>query len=233
MIRLRWPAWAWPAWAMLAVSLTACGTATSVADIADDPTSPAASPSEQVPDSPTVPGRAGIPEDFPLDLGLPTHGSEFTLTEVGSEADAPAVDWCGPVPSLAGERVDLAGVIATGPEYADWRVLHLYESDPAATAATSLLRDAAATCEQREDETFGRRPSTLAGDETFTVVQTYSDGTWPTLGATFWQVVRIGSSLLVAGTYGEWDPQSNLDEGIALHAKDLAPIVEAMRVFAG
>jgi hypothetical protein len=214
----------------LAGTLAACGEDTGVPTGVDEP-----SPSSSPPPSTTPPGAgpwlATVPASIRLDGGLPERGSEFTVAEVTSEQDAPAVDWCGPVSVPTAGGLTLAGWHATGPEYVDWRVLRLYESDLGAQEAMAHLDRAASACDGQRD-TFERRESALAGDLTLTVVQTSTDDQGrPALGASIWEVVQRGNALLLTSTYGEWDPRSNLDRGIALHDKDVAPIADAMCVF--
>ena len=221
--------------ALASLLLVACGQATS-APAADDPEPmPSATPSTSPSPTEDAAWLTTIPDDIPLDVELPPHGSEFALREVASEPDSPGIDWCGPIPTLAASRTDIAGWSATGPEYAEWRVLRVYESDEAARTATTLLTEHAAAChgEEQDDSAslLGRRPSALPGDESFTVVQTYQYNGLPTLGATFWEVVQVGKALLLTGTYGEYDPTTSLDSGIRHHAKEVAPIVDALCVF--
>jgi hypothetical protein len=132
-------------------------------------------------------------------------------------------------------RIDLAGVAASGPEYAESRDLRLYETEEAAAEVIALVTDTLRRCVAEsgpdDDRVLERRESTLAGDEAVTIVETYRYDGLPTLGATFREAVRVGNAVLLTTSYGEWDPQQNLDDGIREHATDVAPIVAAMSVF--
>lgn len=171
-----------------------------------------------------------IPDQLPLAVHLPADGGDFSVTRIRSETEAVAVDLCGPV-DMSGHSVDLAGWRATGPEYEEARQVRLYTSDIEARAAFAAVVERVPSC--TGERQLEQRGSNLPGDDSVTVVETYlSPDGLPTLGATFLELVRVGNAVLLTRSYGEWDPESNLDGGIARHAQEVAPIVEAMGVFA-
>ncbi len=223
----------WAAYAAVVGLLTACGDATSVAKTDPAPTSsdtpsPSTSPSASV----TAPSSwvTAIPVTVPLDVGLPEDGGDFSVTPIRAEPDAVTLDLCGSVP-ISADTVDLAGWRATGPEYEEVRQLRVYTSDIEARAAFAAVIARVPSC--ATERHLEQQRSALVGDESVTVVETYeSPEGLPALGATFHEVVRIGNALLVTRSYGEWEPSTNLDGGIATHAREVTPIVDAMCVFA-
>ena len=167
---------------------------------------------------------------MPLDVGLPEDGGDFSVRRIRTETDAVTLDLCGSVP-ISGNTVDLAGWRATGPEYEEVRQLRLYTSDIEARTAYAAVMERVPSC--ATERHLEQQRSALVGDESATVVETYeSPEGWPALGATFHEVVRIGNAVLVTRSYGEWEPTTNLDGGIATHAREVTPIVDAMCVFA-
>jgi hypothetical protein len=224
----------WTAYAALVGLLTACGDATSVprtdrATISSETASLSSAPSPSVTADPSS-WVTAIPATAPLDVGLPEDGGDFSVTRIRTEPDAVVLDLCGEVP-ISAHTVDLAGWRATGPEYEDVRQLRLYTSDNEARAAYAAVMERLPSCATKRH--LERRRSTLEGDESATVVETYESPVGsPALGATFHEVVRIGNALLVTLSYGEWEPTTNLDGGIATHAREVTPIVDAMCVFA-
>lgn len=217
--------------ALASVLLVACGQATST-PVADD-SEPTPSPTSSTP-SPSTAVLTAVPEDIPLDVALPRPGSDITIRAYDDEPDSAVLDLCGPVPLDMGS-IDLAGVAASGPEYAESRDLRLYETEEAAAEVIASVIGRLRRCMEETghdaERVLERRESALAGDEAVTIVETYRYDGLPTLGATFREVVRVGNAVLLTTSYGEWDPQQNLDDGIGEHATDVAPIVAAMSVF--
>lgn len=170
-----------------------------------------------------------VPDDFPVEHRL--GASEGA----GSPAAGVAGRFCGtdPFPTLG--VVDRVTASASGPEYAETRDLRLFADDRAAHRFLVAVADAVATCPEQEVEgTLWRhelRPSMLDGAEAFTAVQTFeTDGTVHP-GAGWWEVVREGNAVLLTATGGEWMPGRALDGGIRGHARQVAPLVDALCVF--
>ena len=63
------------------------------------------------------------------------------------------------------------------------------------------------------------------------MVHTYAQDGEVGIGAEIIEVVQVGRALLVTSTYAEWDPATNLDEGISEEAQRLEETVDAMSMF--
>ncbi len=170
-----------------------------------------------------------IPADLVVSEGLPADGGDFERS-----ADAVTEPFCGtdafPVDDVTDARRDGA----TGPEFADLRDLRVYTDDEAAHTLLVRAREAVRACP--EDE-FGAtlwlseaRDADL-GDEAVRVVRTYETNGMVNLGATFWHLVRVGNAVLVTAQSGEYLPGDTLGQGIALHERTIAPIIEGMCAF--
>lgn len=173
--------------------------------------------------------RTTIPPDLVVSEGLPADGGDFERA-----ADAVTEPFCGtdafPVDGVTDARRDGA----TGPEFADLRDLRVYADDAAAHALLVRARKAVRTCP--EDE-FGatlwlsEASDAALGEEAVRVVRTYETDGMVNLGATFWHLVRVGNAVLVTAQTGEYLPGDTLGQGIALHERTIAPIVESMCAF--
>ncbi len=173
-----------------------------------------------------------IPDGFRVDAFLPEDGGDFTRSR-----DGVGFTFCDEEAFPSDEVLDRATASVSGPEYGEGRDLRLFADD---RAADRFQRDALAVvtaCPEREQDgatwRHEARSSHLDGDASFTAVQSFFtyDGR-PVLGATFWEVVRVGNAVLLTSTGGEFDPTTTLDPGIRDHAGDVAQIVEEMCVFA-
>ena len=173
-----------------------------------------------------------IPTGIALDVALPEDGGDFTRGRSGIR-----FEFCEVQGFVAEAVLDRATVSASGPEYGESRDLRVFASDRAAHRFLGHVVSVVQACpEPRSDGTTWRhelRSSHVGGDASFTVVQSFftQDGL-PVLGASFWEVVRVGNAVLLTATGGEYEPTTTLDRGIRHHAADVAPIVEAMCVFA-
>jgi hypothetical protein len=193
----------------------------------DDGTTPTEEPSGQ-PTAAPPPGVA-IPEDFPLDAGMVEDGGDYDVTGPSSDDEGlGSVEMCGrEVWPSAGSADGVARLATTalGPEYADRRELLVHGDAEQAVEAMAAVRSAAAGC-----RTSGNQVWTVldreTGYDTVTVGLTYSDG----LGASVFQVTRVGSARLMVQTYGE-GTLASLDDDADLVTATTEKIVPAMCVF--
>lgn len=237
--------------ALACLVVTACGTSdrttlartdTSASDspVASGAAGPSSSSSDGPPPSPdSADGRPGggwtttVPAGLPLDAALPADGGDFKRGHAGA-----GLEFCGR-PVTGPSPVEVRRASATGPEYGEGRELRLFRDDDGARRLLAAIDEAVAGCpaEEAGETTWHHdlRGSSLArdADAAYTVVRTYSDADdHPLLGATFWEVVRVGNAVLLTVTGGEYDPSGSLDPGIRDHAGDVAVIVESLCVFA-
>jgi hypothetical protein len=220
---MRWAA----STAVLVVTvLAACGEQTVAPEAGDD------RPPEAV-----VTWVAEIPDDIPLDKGLPRSDGDFTLQRIASEADRQVLNLCGELRLVEGS-VAIGGWRASGPEYGETHQLRLYESDTAAHQAFASVVERMGTCTRDRLGTsttlFELRDSAVdESEEGISIVETYESDGMSMLGAQFFELARVGNALLVTANSGEYSPGPILDDAIVEHARThAAPIVEAMCVFA-
>jgi hypothetical protein len=193
----------------------------------DDGTTPTEEPSDQPTAGP--PPGVSIPEDFPLGAGMVEDGGDFDVTGPSSDDEGlGSVEMCGrEVWPSAGSADGVARLATTalGPEYADRRELLVHGDAEQAVEAMAAVRSAAAEC-----RTSGNQVWTVldreTGYDTVTVGLTYSDG----LGASVFQVTRVGSARLMVQTYGE-GTLASLDADADLVTATTEKIVPAMCVF--
>ena len=185
---------------------------------------------------PTVPAGSGdwrtrIPADFRVDQQLPEPGGDFDRN-----TRSVAVMFCGHEAFAHTAVVDSRAAGASGPEYGESRDLRVFTDDLAAAGYVDGVADLLASCPTETVEGTERiqdvRQSLAGGEESLTVVQTFEQDGSVVLGANWWEVVRVGNAVLLTATGGEWMPGANLDQGIREHGRDIAPIVDAMCVFA-
>ncbi|HEX6150045.1 hypothetical protein [Nocardioides sp.] len=171
---------------------------------------------------------ATIPDNLAIAEGLPADGGDFERSH-----QAVIEPFCG----RDGDVFPVDGVLdamhdgAAGPEFADRRSLRLYADDAAAHSLLVAAREAAHTCAREEHgDTLWLIEVADAdlGEEALRVVRTYETDGLPTLGATFWHLVRVGNAVLVTARSGEYLPGETLGQGIASHARTIAPIIDAM-----
>ncbi len=172
-----------------------------------------------------------IPDNLQVDGQLPEDGGDFTRSRRGVD-----FRFCEEDAFSSVEVLDRSSASASGPEYGEGRDLRVFADDRTAHRFQRRVLAVLDTCpEQVMSSTrwlHQVRPSALGGDESFTVVQTFENDGLMTLGANFWEVVRVGNAVLLTATGGEYEPTTNLDPGIRSHVGDVAPIVEEMCVFA-
>lgn len=173
--------------------------------------------------------RTSVPDDLSVAAGLPPDGGDFTHA-------SEAVTWtfCDVEAFPEGASLDTRRAGATGPEYADRRDLRVFPDDRAAHA---FLRDAVSVAERCPVEQHGPTrwiyvvsPGAL-GEDSARILQTYETDGLPSLGATWWDVTRVGNAVLVTATGGEYAAGETLGQGIRAHQRLIAPVVDEMRVF--
>ena len=197
----------------------------AMAVYADDaePASPSASPSAS-------PGSsAGIPDDFPLAVGLPEDDGETRVSPPSEDGPGiGVVEMCDqevwPLAGTAGGSRRLV-TDAHGPEWLDARELVVHADAEVASNVMAVLRGAAERCHTSDNQVWTVLDRDT-GYDTVTVGLTYDDG----LGSSVFQVTRVGSARLMVQTYGEGSLAS-LDEQADGVTGTTEQIVPAMCVF--
>lgn len=228
---------------LAAVLVTGCAATPDPAPAtapAPAPASPTEPPSAQPPDSgyrpdPFRPAAydgwlVEIPQDFPLSHDLHPHGSEFE-----QQVRPVRGEFCDVEAFPEATEVDVRRDGVVGPEYADARELRLFPDDRGAHRFLVAAAGRVAACpeETRDGATRVHLVRRLeAGEEGVRLVRTYreADGL-PLLGATWWDVVRVGNSVLVTSTSGEYAAGETLGLGLREHERRVGPVVERMCVF--
>jgi hypothetical protein len=175
-----------------------------------------------------------IPDDFPLADGMSSETDDdvsISAQTVGMRA----LDLCGRKPLRGLKPVDRLAAEASGNEYANTRDLMLFADEGPPVALLADIRAAATAC-PAERLGPGSRLLTEVRDSTFgsgaaLLTHTYEQEGEVGIGAEIIEVVHVGRALLVTSTYAEWDPATNLDEGITEEAERLEQTVDAMTVF--
>jgi len=209
--------------ALLTLALAACSQ-----EPQDD------APADPAPSAPSAtdatPAAMVIPDDFPLSDGMVSEAyDEISISpqSVGMRA----LDFCGRKPlrglALAAE--------ASGNEYANTRDLMLFAETGPPAAVLADIRTAATAC-PADPTGPGSRLLTEVRDSSFgataaTVIHTFEQDGDVGIGAEIIEVVQIDRALLVTSAYAEWDPATNLDEGITEEAGRLEETVAAMSIF--
>ena len=177
-----------------------------------------------------------IPARFPLAAGYPETNGDGTPVKVNEVGGSLPLQLCGrEVATDAGLR-DAAQAAYTAPEDARSRDLVLYQGSEAAARALATVRTSVAGC---PEETVGATDQVReeypydAGDESFAWTERYrTDGALGT-ELTVYHVVRVGNALLLVTTY---DGNARSGDSAAqvgqAEARDAAPVVKAMRLFA-
>lgn len=215
---------------LLALTLSACSP-----DSPDDaPADPAPTTSTAPSATTATPAAIAIPEDFPLSDGMASEDQDdvsISSQSVGMRA----LDLCGRKPLRGLEPADRLAAEASGNEYSNTRDLMLFADTDQPAAVLADIRSSAAAC---PDDALGpgSRLLTEVRDSTFgpdaaVLVHTYEQDGDVGIGAEIIDVVRVGRALLVTSSYAEWDPATNLDEGIADEAERLDETVAAMAIF--
>lgn len=170
-----------------------------------------------------------IPALVRVDQGLPAADGDIDRGH-----DAVVGSFCGRAAFPRQDVVDRRSASATGPEYADTRDLRIFTDDRAADSFQRHALRVVRSC-AREDHgstTWSHtvRPSRL-GDGAFTVLRTYRTSGLQNAAADWWEVVRVGNSVLVAATGGEYVPGRDLDRAVLRHGRELAPVAAGLCVF--
>lgn len=177
---------------------------------------------------------SAVPEDFPLSAGMRNGaGDEVRIT--AKSVGMRALDFCGRKPLRGLRLTDRRTAEASGPEYANTRDLMLFAEPGPPAAVLADIRATASDC--TADRTGpGSRLLTSVTDSGLdedgaTIVRTYEQDGRVGVGAEVIAVVVVGRALLVTSTYSEWDPATNLDEGVADVTAGLERTVAAMAQF--
>ncbi len=185
--------------------------------------SPESAPTED------APGVTPVPDDFPLDVGLPEDDGETKVSPPSPDGEGMGVvEMCGqemwPISETAGgSRRLVTG--ALGPEYFDGRELIVHADAEVAANAMAAIRSAAQRC-HTDDHQVWTVLDRDTGYDTVTVGLTYDEG----LGSSVFQVTRVGSARLMVQTYGEGSLAS-LDEQADGVTGTTEKILPAMCVF--
>ena len=130
-----------------------------------------------------------------------------------------ALDFCGRKPLRGLKPTDRVAAEVSAEESANTRDLMLFADAARPAAVLTDIREAASACPAEGTGPGSRlltevRESSL-GSPALTVLHTYEQGGEVGIGAEIVEVVQVGRALLVTSTYAEWDPATNLDEGVA------------------
>ena len=174
--------------------------------------------------------RVRIPRGFPISHDLHPHGSEF-----GPRVRPVRGEFCDAEGFGGHAEVDVLRDGVVGPEYADARELRLFPDDSAAHRFLVVAARTAASC-PREVRDGGTRVHDVrplrAGEEAVRIVRTYrAADDLPILGATWWDVVRVGNAVLVTSTSGEYAAGETLGLGLREHEQRVRRVVDRMCVF--
>lgn len=198
---------------------------------AADPAPAASTASSAVPATPVA---TLIPEDFSLSEEM-SHGPgddvRITVKSVGMRA----LDFCGRKPLRGLTLTDRLTAEASGPEYAHTRDLMLFAEPEPPAAVLADIRTAAGDCPAEPTGPGSRLLTEVTdsslGEDAATILHTYEQDGKVGLGAEIIVVAVVGRALLVTSTYAEWDPATNLDEGVTEQAQKLETTVAAMSIF--
>ncbi len=175
------------------------------------------------------PAATEIPDDFPLDVGLPEDGGDHEVTPPSADAEGMGdVEMCGRVVWPLGDPAGGTQRLVTGalgPEHFDGRELVVHADAEAADNAMAAIRRAARDCSSAGNQVWTELERDT-GHDTVTMGLTYSDG----LGSSVFQATRVGSARLMVSTYGEGSLAS-LDEQADQVTGTTGKIVPAMCVF--
>jgi hypothetical protein len=149
-----------------------------------------------------------IPDDFPLALRIAENESDGAQPVPGPDARGVSTS------KVCGERwwpparsgvVDRLGVRATGPEYLDARELVSMRSARVALQAVARIRRALAGCTEPVRGAVWTVHAAETGYDSITFTLTYTRG----LGASVFQVLRVGKGVLITQVYGEGTLESS------------------------
>ena len=201
---------------LLAVAAGGCGSQDVVAsdpastEVTSEPTPTEPTPTEPTPTevtpsapSPTVTSPsesvAVVPADVPLDVGLPADGGDYDVEAPSAEADGIGeVEVCGSVVWPPGAAEARLATSASGPEHVDARELVVPDTDVAATVVPRV-REVVEACTDAPEHQVWTLHEADTGHESVTFSLTWSVG----LGASVFQVTRVGDALLMTHRYGE------------------------------
>jgi hypothetical protein len=217
--------------ALVALLLTPALTACSQEGPGDAPAEPTPSASSA---TDATPAAMLIPEDFPLSDGMASAAYDdisISPQSVGMRA----LDFCGRKPLRGLALTDRLAAEASGSESANTRDLMIFAETGPPAAVLADIRAAAAAC-PADPTGPGSRLLTQVRESPFgstatTVIHTYEQDGDVGIGAEIIEVVQVDRALLVTSTYAEWDPATNLDEGISEEAGKLEETVAAMSIF--
>lgn len=157
-----------------------------------------------------APEEDAIPEDFPLDAGLP-EDADYVI-----EGPSPDNDGVGPVEVCdlavwppAPTAVDRLAVTTTGPEYGNYRELLVVPDAQTAVGVVDDVRTAVELCPvgPGRDKWVLHGVDTGYDSATFTIASTRRTS----LGTTGFQLTRVGRGLLMVSVYGEGSRKSMTD----------------------
>lgn len=214
----------------LVLALSACSQESPDGASAD----PSPTPSTASSATAAAPAATAIPLDFPLSEGMSSEQDDDVSVSAQS-VGMRALTLCGRKPLRGLKPADRLAAEASGNEYSNTRDLMLFADTAQPSAVLADIRSSAASCPADALGPGSRlltevRDSTL-GPEASVLVHTYEQDGEVGIGAEIIDVVHVGRALLVTSAYAEWDPATNLDEGIADEADRLAETVAAMSIF--
>lgn len=213
--------------ALLTLALAACGQERQDdAPAAPTPSAPRATEA--------APAAMVIPDDFPLSDGMASEAYD-DISVSPQSVGMRALDFCGRKPLRGLTLTDRLAAEASGSEYANTRDLMIFAETGPPTAVLADIRAAAAAC-SADPTGPGSRLLTEVRDSSFgsaaaTVIHTYEQDGDVGIGAEIIEVVQVDRALLVTSAYAEWDPATDLDEGISEEAGRLEETVAAMSIF--
>ena len=216
----------------LALTLSACSQESSETPADPAPTTPASSSATAA--TPATPPVVVIPDDFPITDQMSSE-DDTAISVSPQSVGMRALNLCGRKPLRGLKPTDRLAAEASGNEYSNTRDLMLFADVEQPAAVLADIRSSAAAC-PADALGPGSRLLTEVRDSTFgpdasVLVHTYEQDGKVGIGAEIIGVVQVGRALLVTSSYAEWDPATNLDEGIADESERLAETVAAMAIF--
>lgn len=212
------------------VALAGWLAAALVSGCGPEAAAPSPAGSSPTDETPHGPWRTEIPEDFPISRDVHPHGEEFEPRQRPVQGE-----FCGSEAFGGDTEADVLRDGVVGPEYADARELRLFADDEDAERFLAVAERTASDCPEETRDGTTRvhdvRPLEM-GEEAVRIVLTYrGEDDLPLLGATWWDVVRVGNAVLVTATSGEYAADETLGRGLREHEQRVGPVVERMCLF--
>jgi hypothetical protein len=155
---------------------------------------------EAVLSTPPSTAASAVPADFPLGLDLPEDGGDFDVVPPSPEADGVGeVEVCGSTVWPAGASEARLAVNAHGPEHVDARDLVVLADSDVAPTVVPQVRGAVEGCTDAPGHQVWTLHGADTGHDSVTFSLTWDNG----LGASVFQLTRVGSALLMTHVYGE------------------------------